>query len=136
MSYVTFQCRCYNIFKKILNFFCPQKVEKKPPEKVAYLWQLGVFLLYSPDCPKQPRTLFPFYKFFYPIISAKVSAFKRPCRILNEFNLFQPFPDETLNFGSLWWPGFWLSNFDRSQLWTVTFGSHQATYNDKSQVLN
>ena len=26
------------------------------------------------DCPKQPRTSFPFYKFFYPIISAKVSA--------------------------------------------------------------
>ena len=42
-------------------FFCPQKVE--------------VFFLCSPDCPKQPRTSFPFYKLFYPIISAKVSEF-------------------------------------------------------------
>ena len=24
------------------------------------------------DCPKQPRTSYPFYKFFYTIISAKV----------------------------------------------------------------
>ena len=29
------------------------------------------FSLCSPDCPKQPRTSFPFYKFFYPIVSAK-----------------------------------------------------------------
>ena len=35
-----------NIFKKRFQifFFCPQKVEK-PPQKVAYLWQLGVFFL-------------------------------------------------------------------------------------------
>ena len=30
----------------------------------------GVF---SPDCPKQPRTSFPFYKFFYPTISGRIS---------------------------------------------------------------
>ena len=42
----------------IYIFFCPQKV----------------FFLCSPDCPKQPRTSFPFYKFFYPIVSAKVSG--------------------------------------------------------------
>ena len=47
---------------------------KKPSQKVAYLWQLGVFFLCSPDCPKQPRTSVPFYKFFYPIVSAKVSG--------------------------------------------------------------
>ena len=41
---------------------------KKTPQKVAYLWQL-IFFLYSPDCPKQPRTSYLFYKFFYPIIS-------------------------------------------------------------------
>ena len=29
---------------------------KKPPQKVAYLWQLGVFFLCNPDCPKQPKT--------------------------------------------------------------------------------
>jgi hypothetical protein len=34
---------------------------------------LGGFFLCSPDCPKQPRTSFPFYKLFYPIVSAKVS---------------------------------------------------------------
>ena len=33
------------------------------------------FFLCSPYCPKQPRTSFPFYKFFYPIVSAKVSGF-------------------------------------------------------------
>ena len=38
-----------------------------------YLWQLGGFFLCSPDCPKQPGTSFLFYKFFYPIVSAKVS---------------------------------------------------------------
>jgi hypothetical protein len=38
---------------------------KRPPQKVAYLWQLGVFFLCSPACPKQPRTSIPFYKFFY-----------------------------------------------------------------------
>ena len=47
---------------------------KKPPQKVAYLWQLGGFFLCCPDCPKQPRTSFPFYKFFYPIVSVKVSG--------------------------------------------------------------
>ena len=46
---------------------------KKRPQKVAYLWQLGVLFLCSHDCPKQPRTSFPFYKFLYPIVSAKVS---------------------------------------------------------------
>ena len=43
-------------------------------QKVAYLWQLGVFSLCSPDCPKHPRNSFPFYKFFYLIVSAKVSG--------------------------------------------------------------
>ena len=46
---------------------------KKTPQKVAYLWQLGGIFLCSPDCPKQPRTSFPCYKFFYTIVSAKVS---------------------------------------------------------------
>ena len=35
---------------------------------------VGSFFLCSPDCAKQPRTSFPFYKFFYPIVSAKVSG--------------------------------------------------------------
>jgi hypothetical protein len=39
---------------------------------------LGIFFLCSPNCPKQPRTSFLFYKFFYPIVSAKVSALIPP----------------------------------------------------------
>ena len=53
--------------------FCPQKVEKKHPKKL-HIWQLGGFFLCSPDCPKQPRTSFPFYKFFYPTISGRISG--------------------------------------------------------------
>ena len=34
---------------------------------------VGSFFLCSHDCPKQPRTSFPFYDFFYTIVSAKVS---------------------------------------------------------------
>ena len=33
-----------------------------------------VFFLCSPPCPKQPKTSFPFYKFFYQTISARISA--------------------------------------------------------------
>ena len=42
------------------------------PQKVAYLWQLGVSFLCSPECPKQPGTSFPFYKFFYTIVSLNI----------------------------------------------------------------
>ena len=70
----TFQCGRKNIFKNIFfNIFAHKKL-KKPPQKVAYLWQLGGFFLCSPDCPKQPRTSFPLYKFFYPTISSRISA--------------------------------------------------------------
>ena len=60
--------------KKFQIIFFALKKLKKPPQKAAYLWQLGVFSLCSPDCPKQPRTSFAFYEFFYPIVSAKVSG--------------------------------------------------------------
>ena len=56
---------------KKIKTFLPHKKLKKPPQKVA--WQLGVFFLCSPNCPKQPRTSFPFYKFFYPTISGRIS---------------------------------------------------------------
>ena len=36
-------------------------------------WEF-VFLC-SPDSPKQPRTSFPLYKFFYTIISTRISAY-------------------------------------------------------------
>ena len=59
--------------KNLKMFFCPQKVEKIT-SKSCILMAVGRFFLCSPDCPKQPRTSFPFYKLFYPIVSAKVSG--------------------------------------------------------------
>ena len=56
------------------SYFCPQKVEKTTP-KSCLLMAVGSFFLCSPDCPKQPRTSFPLYKFFYTTISAKISVF-------------------------------------------------------------
>ena len=44
---------------------------------------MAIFFLCSPDCPKQPRASFPFYKFFYTIVSAKVSDHDRGnCAVL------------------------------------------------------
>ena len=57
--------------------FCLQKL-KKTHQKVAYLWQFGVFFLCSPDCPKQPRTSFSFYNLFYTTISCRISATWQP----------------------------------------------------------
>ena len=51
---------------------------KKPPKKVEYLWQLGVFFFSAaPTSPKQPRTSFPFYKLFYTTISGRISESNR-----------------------------------------------------------
>ena len=59
---------------KYFEFFFTHKKLKKPPQKVAYLWQLGVFFLCSPACPKQPKTSFLFYKFFYSSILCRISG--------------------------------------------------------------
>ena len=57
----------------LLSFSTPQPEKNSWNTSKSYgSWE--VFFLCSPDCPKQPRTSFPFYKFFYPIISAKVSG--------------------------------------------------------------
>ena len=53
----------------------PTKSWKKHLKKLHTYGSWEVFFLCSPDCPKQPRTSFPFYKFFYPIVSAKVSGY-------------------------------------------------------------
>ena len=58
--------------KKIKLFLDLENIKKLP--KKSYLWQSEVFFLCSPDCPKQPKYSFPFYKFFYTIVSAKVSG--------------------------------------------------------------
>jgi hypothetical protein len=40
---VTFQCERKNIFRKISKISFTHKKLKKPPKKVAYLWQFGFF---------------------------------------------------------------------------------------------
>ena len=47
---------------------------KKPLQKLHNYGSWKFFFLCSHDCPKQPRTSFPFYKFFYQTISGRVSA--------------------------------------------------------------
>ena len=74
----------FNVFKVKIFFlilFAHKKL-KKPPQKVAYSWQLGVFFLCSPACLKQPRTSFPFYKFFYLTISARIFDQNQSCFLL------------------------------------------------------
>ena len=76
-KYATFSGGFFNSLgpnKNLKFFLCPQKVEKPTP-KSCRLMAVGscCFSLCSPDCPKQPRTSFPFYKFFYPTISCKIS---------------------------------------------------------------
>ena len=63
----------FNFKKRIKMFFCPQKVEKTT-SKSCILMAVGSYFLCSPKHPKQPRTSFPFYKLFYPIVSAQVSG--------------------------------------------------------------
>ena len=62
-------------FKKKKKNFFPQKVEKTTPKHCILLAVGSFFSLCSPDCSKQPRTSFPFYNFFYPIISGRISAY-------------------------------------------------------------
>ena len=87
LYYVTFQCGCKNISIKLKKKIFGQKKLKKPPQNVAYLWQLEVFFLCSPNCPKQPRTSFPFYKFFYPTISGRISVWDTPWTTISRQNL-------------------------------------------------
>ena len=68
-----FLVRMLKCFLKKKYFFCPQKVEKTTP-KICILMAVGSFFPCSPDCPKQPRTSFPFYNFFYPTISGGISV--------------------------------------------------------------
>ena len=63
LYYETFQCGWKNIFTKSLKKkFCPQKLAQKSNPKRCMLQLGGFFFLYSPACPKQPRTSFPFWK--------------------------------------------------------------------------
>ena len=49
---------------------------KNHPKKLHTYGSWKFFSLCSPDCQKQPRTSFSFYKLFYPIVSAKVSGWQ------------------------------------------------------------
>ena len=44
-------------------FFCPQNL-KKPPQKVASLWQLGVFFSAAPTAQNSPKLHFRFINYF------------------------------------------------------------------------
>ena len=62
-----------------------------------------VFFLCSPNCPKQPRTSFPFYKFFYTTIcrvgSLYISKIKTERKIATIFLAFSE--NWNLNFKSV-----------------------------------
>ena len=60
------------LLKNLKMFFCPQKVEKTTP-KSCILMAVGRFSA-AQNSPEQPRTSFPFYKFFYPTISGRISG--------------------------------------------------------------
>ena len=68
--------RTLQYFLKNFKFVLPIKSWKKHPKKLHTYGSWEVFFLCSPDCPKEPRTSFPFYKFFYPTISCRISDTK------------------------------------------------------------
>ena len=75
--------------KKIRFFFSPKVVKTTP--KSCILMAVGrFFFLCSPDCPKQRRTSFPFYNFFYTIVSPKVSDVYHLvcCRLVSDLGDF------------------------------------------------
>jgi hypothetical protein len=54
-----------NIFREIQSFFFAHKKLKKPPQKVAYLWQLGgVFFSATPAAENSPELHFRFKNSF------------------------------------------------------------------------
>ena len=66
-KYATFRCFFY-VFKD--NFFLAINHLKK-----LLIMAVGrVFFVCSPDCPKQPRTSYPFYKLFYSTFSGRISG--------------------------------------------------------------
>ena len=57
----------YNFLVQTLQYLWPWK-HKKTDLKSSILMAVWIFFLYSPDCPKQPRIEYPFYRFLYPMI--------------------------------------------------------------------
>ena len=88
-SFILFQCGCKNIFRKIKRKKnCPQKVEKTTSKSCLLM---AVFFLCSPACPKQPRSSFPFYKFSYTFICAKICGMLLQKRFLTIVLCIDPF---------------------------------------------
>ena len=59
-----FLVRMLKYFKKILRRFFAHKMLKKPPQEVAYLWQLGVFFSAAPTAQNSPELHFRFINSF------------------------------------------------------------------------
>ena len=68
-----FSVRMLKYFLKNWKKKLPSKNWKNHPKKLHYCdnWD---FFFFAAHCPKHPRTSFLFYRFFYPIVSAKVSG--------------------------------------------------------------
>ena len=58
---------------------------------------VGRFFLFSPACPQQPRTSFPFYEFFYTFICAKICGYIQPRDLSSALQKGQEWIVE-------WWP--------------------------------
>ena len=54
-----------NIFNFFFLIFFAHKKLKKPPQKVAYLWQLGVFFSAAPPAQNSPELYFRFMNFSF-----------------------------------------------------------------------
>ena len=61
-----------NFSVRMPTHFCPQKVEKKHPKKCHIYGRWDFFFSVAPTA--QNSRLFPFYKFFYPTISGRISG--------------------------------------------------------------
>ena len=65
------------LLENLKKNLCQQKVEKNHLKKLHTYgsWE-GFFSAAqtAQNSPKQPKISFPFYKFFYPIVSAKISG--------------------------------------------------------------
>ena len=126
LCYVTFQRGCENVLKKKWNVVFAHKNLKKPPQKVAYLWQLSSWEFFFSAAPTaqnsselQPRTSFLFYKFFYTI----VSAYSLSLPPHSQFE--KPSCAENLTFIYL----SWISSFQTFRKILCTFyNSHQSTW--------
>ena len=105
--------------------FVVNSLSKKLTSKVVYLWKFGFFHC-NPDCPKQPRIEYPFYRFLYPKISGTISLlWTLGCFIYILDSSKKSITFWTSRFGSSSrsnWTGIWTGNSNGS--WTDKQSSH------------